>query len=178
MEMVLQMILAINSGSVLLSASSGNRALTGLVGKIMFERFFGEQSESDREADSLSALAILLAVKFETDAMLERLAALSAKQFEKNPDKIHWGGTSAPSTTSVPICARSPTAPSGKANTRGSASRFRAKPADWCSDAGGEHGANSRVVISSTVEADCLRSRTRRSLRDKGSHMRHDGLPG
>ena len=37
------------------------------------------------------ALDAFLAAKFEIDAMLERLAALSADHFETNPDEINWG---------------------------------------------------------------------------------------
>ena len=37
------------------------------------------------------ALDAFLAVKVEIDAMLERLAALSADHFETSPDEIDWG---------------------------------------------------------------------------------------
>ena len=37
------------------------------------------------------ALDAFLAAKFEIDAMLERLAALSADHFETSPDEINWG---------------------------------------------------------------------------------------
>ena len=37
------------------------------------------------------ALDAFLAAKFEIDAMLERLAALSADHFETHPDEINWG---------------------------------------------------------------------------------------
>ena len=44
-----------------------------------------------RAADDTKALDAFLAAKFEIDAMLERLATLSADHFETNPDEIHWG---------------------------------------------------------------------------------------
>ena len=37
------------------------------------------------------ALDDFMAAKTEIDAMLERLAALSADHFETSPDEIHWG---------------------------------------------------------------------------------------
>ena len=37
------------------------------------------------------ALDAFLAAKFEIDAMLERLTALSADHFETHPDEIDWG---------------------------------------------------------------------------------------
>lgn len=37
------------------------------------------------------ALDAFIAAKTEIDAMLERLAALSADHFETSPDEIHWG---------------------------------------------------------------------------------------
>jgi hypothetical protein len=37
------------------------------------------------------ALDAFLAAKVEIDAMLERLAALSADHFETSPDEIDWG---------------------------------------------------------------------------------------
>ena len=37
------------------------------------------------------ALDAFLAAKVEIDAMLERLAALSAEHFETSPDEINWG---------------------------------------------------------------------------------------
>jgi hypothetical protein len=40
---------------------------------------------------SNKALDAFIAAKFEIDAMLERLAALSADHFETQPDEIHWG---------------------------------------------------------------------------------------
>ena len=40
---------------------------------------------------SNKALDAFLAAKIEIDAMLERLAALSADHFETSPDEIHWG---------------------------------------------------------------------------------------
>ena len=44
-----------------------------------------------RATDNTKALDAFLAAKFEIDAMLERLAALSADHFETHPDEIHWG---------------------------------------------------------------------------------------
>ncbi len=41
--------------------------------------------------DNIQALDAFLAAKLEIDAMLERLAALSADHFEVTPDEIHWG---------------------------------------------------------------------------------------
>ena len=44
-----------------------------------------------RKTDNTKALDAFLAAKLEIDAMLERLAALSADHFEVTPDEIHWG---------------------------------------------------------------------------------------
>ena len=44
-----------------------------------------------RAADNTEALGAFLIAKLEIDAMLERLAALSADHFETSPDEIHWG---------------------------------------------------------------------------------------
>ena len=44
-----------------------------------------------RTIANTTALDAFLATKVEIDAMLERLAALSANHFETNPDEIHWG---------------------------------------------------------------------------------------
>ncbi|MCC5968251.1 MAG: hypothetical protein JJU24_19240 [Natronohydrobacter sp.] len=44
-----------------------------------------------RANDNTKALDAFLAAKTEIDAMLERLAALSADHFETHPDEIHWG---------------------------------------------------------------------------------------
>ena len=41
--------------------------------------------------DNSKALDAFLAAKFEIDAMLERLAALSADHFETDPEEINWG---------------------------------------------------------------------------------------
>ena len=41
--------------------------------------------------DNTKALDAFLATKFEIDAMLERLAALSADHFETHPDEVNWG---------------------------------------------------------------------------------------
>ena len=44
-----------------------------------------------RAQDNTKALDAFIAAKAEIDAMLERLAALSADHFETSPDEIHWG---------------------------------------------------------------------------------------
>ena len=44
-----------------------------------------------RAADNTEALDAFLIAKLEIDAMLERLAALSADHFETSPDEITWG---------------------------------------------------------------------------------------
>ncbi len=44
-----------------------------------------------RDTENTKALDAFLAAKFEIDAMLERLAALSADHFETSPDEINWG---------------------------------------------------------------------------------------
>ena len=44
-----------------------------------------------RAPDNSKALDAFLAAKFEIDAMLERLAALSADHFGTDPDEIDWG---------------------------------------------------------------------------------------
>ena len=44
-----------------------------------------------RATDDTKALDAFLDAKIEIDAMLERLAALSADHFETNPDEIDWG---------------------------------------------------------------------------------------
>jgi len=44
-----------------------------------------------RATDNATALDAFLAAKFEIDAMLERLAALSANHFDTHPDEIDWG---------------------------------------------------------------------------------------
>ena len=44
-----------------------------------------------RATDDSKALDAFLATKFEIDAMLKRLAALSADHFETSPDEINWG---------------------------------------------------------------------------------------
>ena len=44
-----------------------------------------------RATDNSKALDAFLAAKFEIDAMLERLAALSVDHFETSPDEINWG---------------------------------------------------------------------------------------
>ena len=44
-----------------------------------------------RATDNTKALDAFIAAKTEIDAMLERLAALSADHFEISPDEINWG---------------------------------------------------------------------------------------
>ena len=44
-----------------------------------------------RAASNDKALDAFIAAKTEIDAMLERLAALSADHFETHPDEINWG---------------------------------------------------------------------------------------
>ena len=44
-----------------------------------------------RATDNTKALDAFLAAKFEIDALLERLTALSADHFETSPDEINWG---------------------------------------------------------------------------------------
>jgi hypothetical protein len=44
-----------------------------------------------RATDNMKAIDAFIAAKTEIDAMLERLAALSADHFETNPDEINWG---------------------------------------------------------------------------------------
>ena len=44
-----------------------------------------------RATDNTKALDAFIAAKTEIDAMLERLATLSANHFETSPDEIHWG---------------------------------------------------------------------------------------
>ncbi len=52
--------------------------------------------------DNATALDAFLATKAEIDAMLKRLAALSAAHFETHPDEIDWGNVG----TLNHICAR------------------------------------------------------------------------
>ena len=44
-----------------------------------------------RAQDSTEALDAFLAAKLEIDAMLERLATLSADHFDTHPDEVDWG---------------------------------------------------------------------------------------
>ena len=44
-----------------------------------------------RATDNSKALDAFIAAKSEIDAMLQRLAVLSADHFETSPDEIHWG---------------------------------------------------------------------------------------
>lgn len=52
--------------------------------------------------DTTMALDAFLATKAEIDALLKRLAALSADHFETHPDEIDWGNVG----TLNHICAR------------------------------------------------------------------------
>jgi len=44
-----------------------------------------------RKTDNTKALDAFIAAKADIDAMLERLATLSADHFETSPDEINWG---------------------------------------------------------------------------------------
>jgi len=44
-----------------------------------------------RAQDNTKALDAFIAAKTEIEAMLERLATLSADHFETSPDEINWG---------------------------------------------------------------------------------------
>lgn len=44
-----------------------------------------------RATDNTKALDAFMTAKFQIDAMLERLKALSADHFETHPDEINWG---------------------------------------------------------------------------------------
>jgi hypothetical protein len=44
-----------------------------------------------RATDNSNALNAFIAAKTEIDAMLERLAALSADHFETSPEVVNWG---------------------------------------------------------------------------------------
>ena len=44
-----------------------------------------------RATDNSKALDAFITAKSEIDAMLQRLAALSADHFETHPDEINWG---------------------------------------------------------------------------------------
>ena len=45
-----------------------------------------------RATDNAKALDAFMTTKFQIDAMLERLKALSDDHFETHPDEINWGG--------------------------------------------------------------------------------------
>ena len=49
------------------------------------------RDDKPRHRQCQGCLDAFLAAKFEIDAMLERLAALSADHFEVHPDEIDWG---------------------------------------------------------------------------------------
>jgi len=52
----------------------------------------GDQAMTTRRAtDNTKPLDDFLAAKFQFDAMLERLQALSDDHFEAHPDEINWG---------------------------------------------------------------------------------------
>ena len=44
-----------------------------------------------RASDNATALDAFMTAKFQIDAMLERLKALSDDHFEAHPDEINWG---------------------------------------------------------------------------------------
>ena len=44
-----------------------------------------------RATDNTKALDAFMTAKFQIDAMLERLKALSDDHFETHPDEINWG---------------------------------------------------------------------------------------
>lgn len=44
-----------------------------------------------RATDNSAALDAFVTTKFQIDAMLERLKALSDDHFNAHPDEIHWG---------------------------------------------------------------------------------------
>jgi hypothetical protein len=46
---------------------------------------------TEQETDNATPLDAFLAAKAEIDALLKRLAILSAAHFETHPDKIDWG---------------------------------------------------------------------------------------
>lgn len=46
---------------------------------------------TQRATDNTKAINAFIAAMAEIDAMLERLAALSADHFATSPDEIHWG---------------------------------------------------------------------------------------
>jgi hypothetical protein len=49
------------------------------------------ETRMPRPTDNTEALNAFIARKAEIDAMLERLAALSADHFDVSPDDVHWG---------------------------------------------------------------------------------------
>ena len=57
---------------------------------------------TEQATDNATALDAFLAAKAEINALLERLAALSANHFETHPDEIDWGHVG----TLNHICAR------------------------------------------------------------------------
>ena len=44
-----------------------------------------------RATDNAKAIDAIMSAKFQIDAMLERLTALSDDHFETHPDEINWG---------------------------------------------------------------------------------------
>jgi len=47
-------------------------------------------TNSNQSKTRATAIDAFLAVKFEIDAMLERLATLSAEHFDTDPDEVDW----------------------------------------------------------------------------------------
>ena len=45
-----------------------------------------------RATDNTRALDAFMTTKFQIDAMLDRLKALSGDHFDTHPDEINWGG--------------------------------------------------------------------------------------
>ena len=60
--------------------------------------------------DKSKALDACMTTKFQIDAMLERLQALSDDHFNTHPDEINWGDVGTLNHYAS-RCARSPTAP-------------------------------------------------------------------
>jgi hypothetical protein len=50
-----------------------------------------QRIEAKAKSNREDALAVFLARKAESDAMLARLTALSAEHFDTNPNEINWG---------------------------------------------------------------------------------------
>jgi hypothetical protein len=66
------------------------------------QRDHGATKMTEQATDNVTALDAFLAAKAEIDALLKRLAILSAAHFETHPDEIDWGHVG----TLNHICAR------------------------------------------------------------------------